>query len=234
MLLLFIFGKEIVVWLHKSKSSLSIFISDSLVFCYLFRKLKAFYFRPESRILMEKVGIKSKHLKFFFVLGVKKSWRCLSFRKPSDYWGLFREFFHHLLVIAWQPCAALFHTKQHYQKSQKQLDFRQKMQMCRQGKAKETALLKVEQGILVKLNSDEVLRLREEQLTSFDIDFYCKSKQSFYSFFLLRDEWWDSTVFEASIFIKREEVCSSSMSGAQAQVHKTLLRELEFLLQTKL
>ena len=44
----------------------------------------------------------------------------------------------------------------------------------------------------------------------------------------------ETTVFKTSIFLKHEEVCSSSMSGAQAQVHKTLPHEVEFLLQTKL
>ena len=35
-----------------------------------------------------------------------------------------------------------------------------------------------------------------------------------------------STGFETSIFLKHEEVFSSSMSGALAQVHKTVHREL--------
>ena len=43
-----------------------------------------------------------------------------------------------------------------------------------------------------------------------------------------------STVFEISIFLKHEEVCSPSMSGEQGQMRKTLQRKLEFLLQTKL
>ena len=37
--------------------------------------------------------------------------------------------------------------------------------------------------------------------------------QLFYSFFLLSDDWWDSTVLETSIVLKHEEVYSSSMSG---------------------
>ena len=88
--------------------------------------------------------------------------------------------------------------------------------------------------ILVKLTSEKMLLLRKEQFTSFNIDLYCKRTHFIYSFFLLSDDWLDSTAFKTSIFLKHEEVCSSSISGAQAPVHKTLHRKVEFLLQTKL
>ena len=79
-----------------------------------------------------------------------------------------------------------------------------------------------------------MLQLREDSKPSFNIDLFCKSTQFIYSFFLLSDDWLGTTVFETSMFLKHEEVCSSSMRGAQAQVHKTLHRKVEFFLQTKL
>ena len=103
--------------IKESPCSASLLVTPK-VFDNQFRRSKASYFRPEFWILMEKIGIKSKDFKNFFVLRVKKFWRCLPFRKLSGCWGLFREFFHHLHAIAWLPCAALFQTKQHHQKRQ--------------------------------------------------------------------------------------------------------------------